>query len=169
MDRIEFNKKFANGEQYIRFDASTDDIKEDSKSYYWEEREIYNIILPLVELLKIKLEKVENLEQILYGENGFVERCIPIQRVYNKLKNRKIEYIQKLVNSVVLVEDGSVDVDNLEDEGLAPGKILVYRNGSTPPNYLLPDERLYKILENEEEKLATQVIGIYEHFLNLYE
>jgi hypothetical protein len=33
----------------------------------------------------------------------------------------------------MLVEDGSVDVDDLCEEGLAPGKVLVYRQGSNAP------------------------------------
>ena len=34
--------------------------------------------------------------------------------------------------NVLCVEDGSVDVDALE-EGLHDGKVIVYRHGSTPP------------------------------------
>lgn len=85
-----------------------------------------------------------------------IERCIPIQRSYNAIKNKKHEYISRLASGVLSVEDGSVDIDNLEEEGLAPGKILVYRNGSTPPSFLnpgsIPDE-----LENEELRLLEEL------------
>ena len=37
---------------------------------------------------------------------------------------------------VLMVEDGSVDTDNLEEEGLSPGKILVYRQGSVKPQLM---------------------------------
>lgn len=37
---------------------------------------------------------------------------------------------------VLAVEDGSVDIDNLEGDGLSPGKILIYRQGSTPPAFM---------------------------------
>ncbi|MBQ3158705.1 MAG: hypothetical protein IJB98_03325, partial [Clostridia bacterium] len=60
-----------------------------------------------------------------------IERCIPIQRSYNAIKNRKHEFMARLSAGVLAVEDGSVDIDNIEEEGLAPGKIVVYRNGST--------------------------------------
>lgn len=68
--------------------------------------------------------------------SSVIERTIPVQRAYNALKNRKHEFLNRLSMGVMAVEDGSVDSDNLAEEGLAPGKILVYRNGSTPPALL---------------------------------
>lgn len=65
-----------------------------------------------------------------------VERCIPLQRAYNSIKNRKHQLLSRLAAGVLIVEDGSVDIDALEDEGLAPGKMLVYRNGSTAPRFM---------------------------------
>lgn len=65
-----------------------------------------------------------------------VERTIPIQRAYNAVKNRKHEFLNRIAVGVLAVEDGSVDVDNLETEGLSPGKILVYRQGSNPPRLM---------------------------------
>ncbi len=62
-----------------------------------------------------------------------IERLIPIQRAYNIVKNRKHEYMNRIAMGVLAVEDGSIDIDNLEEEGLSPGKILVFRQGSTPP------------------------------------
>ncbi len=85
-----------------------------------------------------------------------IERCIPIQKAYNAIKNKKHEYISRLTSGVLTVEDGSVDVDNLETEGLAPGKILIYRNGSTAPQFLSPGT-IPSELENEESKLLTEL------------
>lgn len=88
-----------------------------------------------------------------------VERCIPIQRAYNAIKNRKLECISRLCGGVLAVEDGSVDVDELEEDGLAPGKILVYRNGSSVPSFMnagnVPPE-----LSIEEERLENELIAI---------
>ena len=56
---------------------------------------------------------------------------------------------------VLAVEDGSVDIDNLEEEGLAPGKILVYRQGSTPPDFL-GGEKLPVDFDKEEENLLDE-------------
>ena len=88
-----------------------------------------------------------------------IERCIPIQRAYNALKNRKHEYIARLSAGVLAVEDGSVDIDNIEEEGLAPGKILVYRNGSSIPKFIdagsIPSE-----FNAEEDRLLNEFITV---------
>ncbi len=62
-----------------------------------------------------------------------VDRLIPLQRAYNAVRNRKHEFLNRLAMGVVTVEDGSVDTDELAEEGLSPGKILIYRQGSQPP------------------------------------
>jgi len=85
-----------------------------------------------------------------------IERCIPIQRAYNSLKNRKHEFLSRLTSGVLTVEDGSVDVDNLEINGIEPGKIIVYRNGSTPPKFLDPGQ-IPEDFEKEESKLLTEL------------
>ncbi len=86
---------------------------------------------------------------------SMISRLIPIQRSYNAVKNRKHEYINRLTLGVLAVEDGSVDIDNLEEEGLAPGKILVYRQGSSAPKFL-GGENVPSDFEKEEEKLLKE-------------
>lgn len=85
-----------------------------------------------------------------------VERVIPLQRSYNAIKNRKHEFLNRLSMGVLTVEDGSVDTENLEEEGLCPGKVLVYRQGSSAPRYLstgsVPLDFTY-----EEEKLLNEI------------
>ncbi|MBQ7453280.1 MAG: hypothetical protein IJS68_03335 [Clostridia bacterium] len=88
-----------------------------------------------------------------------VERCIPIQRAYNAVKNRKHEYLARLTGGILAVEDGSVDMDNLEDEGLAPGKILVYRQGSSLPRYMDHGEVPYDF-NREEDRLLNEFITV---------
>lgn len=88
-----------------------------------------------------------------------IERLIPVQRAYNAVKNRKHEFINRLSLGVLSVEDGSVDLDNLEDEGLCPGKVLVYRQGAVEPKYL-QSESLPNGLESEEEKLIEEFKSI---------
>ena len=66
---------------------------------------------------------------------------------------------------IMLVEDGSLDVDELAEEGLAPGKILLYRQNANVPQVIptacrddielinhLADE-----LKIEMEQLANQL------------
>lgn len=54
--------------------------------------------------------------------SSVVERIIPVQRAYNTVKNRKHEFMNRIAMGVLAVEDGSVDTDVLEEEGLPPGK-----------------------------------------------
>ncbi|MCH5158930.1 MAG: hypothetical protein J1F33_07030 [Clostridiales bacterium] len=95
---------------------------------------------------------------------SIVERSIPIQRAYNAVKNRKHEFLNRLSMGVMAVEDGSVDMDNLEQEGISPGKILVYRQGATPPR-MIDCGAIPSGFEAEESRLLnefTQISGVSE-------
>lgn len=87
--------------------------------------------------------------------SSIIERLIPIQRSFNTLKNRKHEFLNRLSMGVLTVEDGSVDTDNLEDDGLSPGKVLVYRQGSTPPRFMNFD-RIPVDFTTEENMLLSE-------------
>ncbi|MBO5021960.1 MAG: hypothetical protein J6C53_00565 [Clostridia bacterium] len=91
-----------------------------------------------------------------------VERLVPVQRAYNAVKNRKHEFINRLSLGVLSVEDGSIDLDNLEDEGLCPGKVLVYRQGATEPKYLQGENLPNGIIAEEEMLLEefSKISGI---------
>ncbi len=90
---------------------------------------------------------------------SLIERIIPIQRAYNAVKNRKHEYLNRIAMGVLAVEDGSVDTDNLEEEGLSPGKILVYRQGSTPPQ-MLTMGKVPTDFYLEEDRLLNEFVMI---------
>ena len=83
-----------------------------------------------------------------------VERIIPVQRAYNTVKNRKHEFMNRMAVGVMAVEDGSVDT-----EGLPPGKVVVYRQGSTPPIMLSPTQ-VPSEFSREEEKLLNEFVMI---------
>ena len=65
-----------------------------------------------------------------------INRLIPLQRAYNAVRNRKHEFLNRLSMGIVAVEDGSIDCDELAEEGLAPGKVIVYRQGMSAPQIL---------------------------------
>ncbi len=90
---------------------------------------------------------------------SIIDRLIPIQKSYNALKNRKHEFLNRLSMGVLAVEDGSVDVDNLEEEGLTPGKVLVYRNGSTAPK-IMSTGSVPLDFQYEEKQLLDEFIEI---------
>ncbi len=84
-----------------------------------------------------------------------IDRLIPVQRAYNAVRNRKHEFLNRLSMGVLTVEDGSVDTDELTEEGLLPGKVLVYRQGGKAPEMLdcgsVPNE-----FKDEEEWLEKE-------------
>lgn len=88
---------------------------------------------------------------------SIVERLIPVQKAYNAVKNRKQEFLNRLTMGVVAVEDGSVDTDELAEEGLSPGKIIVYRQGATPPA-LMGTGTMPTDLNREEDRLLNEFI-----------
>lgn len=90
---------------------------------------------------------------------SITERLIPVQRAFNAVKNRKHEFLNRLTTGIMKVEDGSLDVDDLETEGLPPGKVLVYRQGSSAPEMIgglsMPSD-----FGEEEERLLNEFVSI---------
>ncbi|MDR2201275.1 MAG: hypothetical protein LBP26_00695 [Clostridiales bacterium] len=105
----------------------------------------------------VKQESLKN-AGCFYGIS-VLERAIPIQRAFNAVKNRKHEFLNRIAMGVLAVEDGSVDADNLAEEGLCPGKVLVYRQGSPPPR-LLDAGRVPSDFGNEEDRLLSEFISV---------
>ena len=104
-----------------------------------------------------KMTCIDNLTNF-FG-TSVVERIIPVQRAYNTVKNRKHEYMNRMAVGVFAVEDGSVDTDDLQEEGLPPGKVVVYRQGSTPPRVISPTH-VPSEFSQEEEKLLNEFVMI---------
>lgn len=150
---ISFHKRFVNGEQYL-YITPWGKIETESKSYYWQERGVYNHIKPIIEKIITNNHSIS--EAQLYGKNGIVARLVPIQRAYNTIKNRKHEYISRLSLGLMIVEDGSIDIDNLGEEGLAPGKVIVYRQGANLPKMVNYDTAVINIFQQEEDRLLDE-------------
>ncbi len=94
--------------------------------------------------------------------SSVVDRLIPVQRAYNAVRNRKHEFLNRLSMGVLTVEDGSVDTDELSEEGLLPGKVLVYRQGGKAPEMLecgnIPND--FKDEEEWLEKEFARISGV---------
>lgn len=113
--------------------------------------------LPFVK--QMTLENVAN----FYGST-VIERIIPLQRVYNGIKNRKHEFLNRIAMGILTVEDGAVDLENIEEDGLAPGRVLVYRQGYAPPRMVemgsVPDD--FTIEEDRLRNEIMQISGVSE-------
>ena len=101
-------------------------------------------------------QEVNNTPASFFGKS-LIERLIPVQKAYNAVKNRKHEFINRLSEGVMTVEDGSVDVDDLKDDGLSPGKVLVYRQGANPPQ-MMKQESVPEEFTKEEERLLNEFV-----------
>ena len=124
----QYYKRFANGEQYIELNPISGEIVNIDKTYYWQQQRVYNEIKQLIKTYCADLSEDE-----LYGRNGLVSLLEPWQRMYNDVMNSYNLKLDLYTRGVMFVEDGSVDVDELSEEGLAPGKVLIYRQGSQAP------------------------------------
>lgn len=90
---------------------------------------------------------------------SIVDRIIPLQRTYNAVKNRKNEFLNRLSMGVMAVEDGSVDTDELSEDGISPGKIIVYRQGASAPQ-MMNGSALPADLGYEEDRLSSEFISV---------
>lgn len=105
---------------------------------------------------------VRGTSEIMAGEffgKSVVERAIPVQRAYNAVKNRRAEFMNRMACGVIAVEDGSVDIESLEIDGLCPGKIIVYRQGSREPQFMDAGS-IPQALETEETRLLAEFATI---------
>ena len=91
--------------------------------------------------------------------SSIIERLIPVQRAYNAVKNRKHEYMSRLSVGVLAVEEGSIDIESLEEEGLEPGKVIIYRQGATPPMLMHPGT-VPQEFRDEEDRLLMEFRSI---------
>lgn len=167
--RIKFRKEFAAGKQNRHIDQEGN-IVDDELRYYWEQRPIYNITGCLVGSAKGYLNRIteknfDDLDEIIYDDNGLVDMLIPCQQSYNALKGRYAEYVDKLSIGGIVVEDGSVDTDTLAEDGLAPGKILVYRQGSVPPTISYTDPKVLETINEQCDAIYNEMLEIVRLFI----
>ena len=155
-----YHRRFANGEQYLELDLQRKTIVEKDKDYYWQEKSVYNHILPIIKTIAKDLD-----ESLIYGENGLVALLIPYQKAYNAIKNREMEYINRQSTGILCVEDGSVDTDAIAEDGLVPGKIIVYRQGSVPPTISYTDPKVLETINEQCNAIYNEMLEIVRLFI----
>ena len=97
-----------------------------------------------------------------------IERMIPIQRAYNGCVNRIHEYIKHIAIGSYIAEEGSIDIEEYEQNGQAPGAMLVYKQGTNPPvpipNGALPSEIMterYNLKQDMEYAAGVSQLMVY--------
>lgn len=142
--------------------------------YYWEQRPIYNITGCLVGYAKGYLKRItekdnnenfDDFDEIIYDDNGLVDMLIPCQRSYNALKGRYAEYINRLSTGILVVEDGSADIDELVEDGITSGKVIVYRQGSVPPTISYTDPKVLETINEQCNAIYNEMLEIVRLFI----
>lgn len=102
-----------------------------------------------------------------FGKSA-IERLIPIQRAYNGCVNRIHEYIKHIAIGSYITEEGSIDIEEYEQNGQAPGAMLVYKQGSNAPipipNGTLPTEIMterYNLKQDMEYAAGVSQLMVY--------
>ena len=97
-----------------------------------------------------------------------IERLIPLQRAYNGCVNRIHEYIKRIAIGSYIVEEGSIDIEEYESEGQAPGKLVIYKQGSNAPTPtqigVLPSEIMqerYNLKQDMEYAAGVSQLMVY--------
>lgn len=169
---IKWQKSFVlDGEQFTALNYGNYEIVHVERDYYYQTQQVFNVIGTFVNKL-ISLNVDEN--KLIWGKGKIADTLIPYQQEYNNCKNQLIEARKRLLCPMIMVEDGSVDTDDLCEEGLAPGKVLVYRQGSNMPSLCettdtykiellmsmcdVAESNLYKIMTDIEDSLIAMKI-----------
>lgn len=84
-----------------------------------------------------------------------IQRMIPLQIKYNSIKNRTQDFINRVAIGVITAEENSlVDEEYFLENGIAPGEVVLYKRGATPPKYLNSSD-LPNDLAREENALLS--------------
>lgn len=165
---VEWQREYVNGNQNTVISMIDGSIKELDKTYYWQEIQVYNILKPIIDDWCNRYGS-EVLDRYVWGINNAVDQLIPYQKAYNKFMNHMIE---ATLPGTLLVEDGSVDVDDLCEEGLAPGKVLIYRQGSKEPKLIenkIDIAKLHEITLSIELRIRVLAESLEENFIEINE
>lgn len=82
-----------------------------------------------------------------YGKSA-IEDLIPRQKAYNECINRIHEYIKRIaIGSYFAEEDCIIDIEDFEENGAAPGRIIITKRGSQEPTPIKIGELPAQIME----------------------
>ena len=126
---IDWQKEFVNGNQFTYFNEFSNEVLTQDRRYYFSSQKVFNLIKRTVDVWN------KDYSELLWGQGNIVDQLIPYQQQYNIYMNQIIDMTHRLASPILCVEDGSVDTDELSEEGLAPGKIIIYRQGSSCPSF----------------------------------
>ena len=95
-----------------------------------------------------------------------IDSVIPIQRRYNAIKNRTVEYLNRVAIGVAIIDSATAEFNNLEEDGLVPGSIIYFDGSQSThvPSFMqtpgLPNEFFNQ--EQLELNNFTKISGVSE-------
>lgn len=96
----------------------------------------------------------------LFKDGGIVSKLAPYQKLYNSLKGMTL--LNKQVYEILVAEDGSIDIDAVEESGLSPGKVLTYRQGAKAPSPIVANYKdSYDFIEKECNEIVKITDGMW--------
>lgn len=97
-------------------------------------------------------------DQVVAGQffgKSIIQELIPLQRAYNSCLNKVYDYIATTVSNPVAVPAGSVDVDDLTENGLPPGRVVEYNPTMGGPPQFMSNPELPGTVMKEIERLEN--------------
>lgn len=142
---------------YGRFILCTDNNLLEAKNFPYRVGPNYSYEFPFV------MAKCIERTGVLWGKS-VVSRLIPLQRRYNVIKSRKAEYLNRAAIGQLAYEEGSIDEESIEEDGLAPGSMIPYKRGYQKPSYM-EYHGLPSTFETEESNILAdfnRISGVSE-------
>lgn len=119
-------------------------------------------------IMPIVAYKAKPVAGLFYGKS-VIQDLIPLQRTYNNIKNKIVDYIATVANAPWLVPRGSMDVLELGMNGIESGAILEYNADMgakpepveypNPPSILVSEEA--QILQDMERTAGVSQLMVY--------
>lgn len=119
-------------------------------------------------VMPIVAYKAKPVAGLFYGKS-VIQDLIPLQRTYNNIKNKIVDYIATVANAPWLVPRGSMDVLDLGMNGIESGAILEYNSDigakpepvqyPNPPSILMSEET--QILQDMERTAGVSQLMVY--------
>lgn len=107
-------------------------------------------VMPLVAI------KAKAVSGQFYGKS-VIQDLIPLQRAYNKVRNKKQDFIDTIANNPIVMDHGAVDnMEDLEMYGIESGSVIMVHPGLNGPQ-ILEYPAPPAIVESEQQGLEAQM------------
>lgn len=107
-------------------------------------------VMPLVAI------KAKAVSGQFYGKS-VIQDLIPLQRAYNKVRNKKQDFIDTIANNPIVMDNGAVDnMEDLEMYGIESGSVIMVHPGLNGPQ-ILEYPAPPSIVESEQQGLEAQM------------